>query len=186
MTQPCSITQGWLCPNLTQHITDCAVFISAAFSMFHTNDWNHKTFRLLLTRLAIIVKIYPYTHYHCLVRLHSIAFRIILYPKEDQGCQFYWFETALERPPSQEMYCCHVIKLPRYKAAAYTRSGCRFMFQLKQNEQCQSYLGFWGNEPFHHIDFPKHLEKSFVSRGIWVWLWRIYPQYGPVAWIGFW
>lgn len=33
----------------------------------------------------------------------------------------------------------------------------------KQNEQHRSYLGFGGNQPFHHIDFLKHLEKSFVS-----------------------
>lgn len=38
------------------------------------------------------------------------------------------------------------------------------MFVPQQNEQHKSYLGFGGNEPFHHIDFLKHLEKSFVSR----------------------
>ena len=38
------------------------------------------------------------------------------------------------------------------------------MLPPKQNEQRGSYLGFRGNEPFHHIDFLKHLEKSFVSR----------------------
>lgn len=38
------------------------------------------------------------------------------------------------------------------------------MLLPKQNEQRGSYRGFGGNEPFHHIDFLKHLEKSFVSR----------------------
>lgn len=38
------------------------------------------------------------------------------------------------------------------------------MLLPKQDEQCRSYLGFWGNGPFHHIDFLKHLEKRFVSQ----------------------
>lgn len=55
------------------------------------------------------------------------------------------------------------IKLPCCKAVAYTRSGCRFMLPPKQNEQCRAYLGFGGNEPFHHIDFLKHLEKKLCQ-----------------------
>lgn len=55
------------------------------------------------------------------------------------------------------------IKLPCCKAAACTRSGCRFMLPPEQNEQRRSHRGFGGNEPFHHIDFLKHLKKSFVS-----------------------
>lgn len=38
----------------------------------------------------------------------------ILCPQGGLECQFYWFETALVRPPSQEMYCtlsCHAARL---------------------------------------------------------------------------
>lgn len=76
------------------------------------------------------------------------------------------------------------IKLPCCKAAARTRSGCRFMLPPKQNEQRRSHLGFGGNEPFHHIDFLKHLKKALSAAGIWVWLWRICPRPGPPAWTG--
>lgn len=55
------------------------------------------------------------------------------------------------------------ISLTCCKAVAYTRSVGRFMFPLKQNEQCRTYLGCGGNEPFHHIDFLKHLEKKLCQ-----------------------
>lgn len=55
------------------------------------------------------------------------------------------------------------IKLPCCKAAACTRSGCRFMLPPKQNEQHRRHLGFGGNEPFHHIDFLKHLKKKLCQ-----------------------
>lgn len=77
------------------------------------------------------------------------------------------------------------IKLPRCKAVACTRSGCRFMLPRKQNEQHKGHLGFGGNEPFHHIDFLKHLKKkkkkALSAAGIWTWLWRICPHLGPLA-----
>lgn len=77
------------------------------------------------------------------------------------------------------------IKLPSCKAAACTRSGCRFMLLPKQNEQHRSHLGFGGNEPFHHIDFLKHLKKKALSAaGICAWLWRICPHFGPLALAG--
>lgn len=37
------------------------------------------------------------------------------------------------------------------------------MLPPKQNEQCRSYLAFGGNEPFHHIDFLKHLGKKLCQ-----------------------
>lgn len=36
----------------------------------------------------------------------------------------------------------------------------------KQNEQHGSYVGFRRNEPFHHIDFLKHLEKNLCQASL--------------------